>query len=473
MYTKNTKIVCTLGPSTDSFTEISNLVSAGMDVARLNFSHGTYSHHEKILKNLRKVEKITGKRIGVIQDLQGPKIRVGKMPEEGIIIKKGETIKLTTKPIIGKSEKQTIIPVQYKRITKDVGKGDTIFIDDGLIQLKVAKKTSTDLTCKVIIGGIVKNYKGINCPTASISQNPITEKDIADLKWGLKHDMDYIAISFVKSKKDIIALRELIEKRGKKTKIIAKIERHEAIKNLKEIIKESDAVMVARGDLGIEIPAEQVPIVQKRIIALSNKHGKPVITATQVLQSMIENAQATRAEISDAANAVFDHTDAIMLSNESAIGKYPFKATKTLSKVALTVEKELQKDNELLKTIFSEKALSSTNASCLNACQLAQNLNADAIIVYTEEGYTARKIAEHRIYIPIITVTPSEKVARELTLVWGIKKVLIKKISGEKEKKQENILKFLKAKKEIFSGDKVVIISNASQKQSLIQTIKI
>lgn len=467
MYTKNTKIVCTLGPASDSITELENLVSSGMNVARLNFSHGTYEHHLKIIKNIRIVEKKTGKRIGIMQDLQGPKIRIGEMPDEGIEIKRGENVTFTTKNIKGtRKGNKAIIPIQYKNITKDVKKGDTLFIDDGLFEVKILKKDQTSLYCKVKVGGILKRHKGINCPSSSISAPAITTKDFKDLLWGIKNNVDFVALSFVKSEKDIIKLQKILSARHSKIKIIAKIERHEAIKNLKRIIKKTDAVMVARGDLGIEIPAEKVPIIQKLIIRIARKYGKPVITATQVLQSMVENAIATRAEVSDAANAVFDKTDAIMLSNESSVGKYPFKAARTLSKVAMEVEKEIQKHEEFIET-ENPKILSTLNATCLNACEMAINTNANKIIVYTEDGYTARQLARHRLYIPIITITPNIKTARELTLTWGINTVIIKKFKNSTSLIQE-LIKFLKKTNCVKKGEKGVIVCNASKKNGLI-----
>ena len=472
MYNKNTKIVCTLGPATDSVTELEQLVCAGMNVARLNFSHGTYNHHLKILKNLRTVEERLKRKVGIMQDLQGPKIRIGEMPEEGIEIKKGKEVEFTIQKIKGKVDnKKTIIPIQYKNIIKDLKKKDLMYIDDGLLLVQIVKKTKTSLFCKVKIGGMIFSRKGINCPTASISASSITAKDKKDLAFGLKNDVDYVALSFVKSKRDIENLRKLIKAKNKNTKIIAKIERHEAVTNLREIIKAADGVMVARGDLGIEIPAEKVPIVQKLIIKLAKQHGKPVITATQVLQSMVENARATRAEISDAANAVFDNTDAIMLSNESAVGKYPFKAAKTLTKVALEVEKEMKKNPELYES-DNPKVISTLSATCLNASEIAEDMNADAIIVYSDDGYTSRQIARNRSFTEIITVTPHEKTAHELTLVWGLNEVLVKKIKKDNNK-IENLIKYLKKVKAVKKGNKVVIVCHASKKESLISTTKI
>lgn len=460
---KKTKIVCTLGPASDSVKEIQALVDAGMNVARLNFSHGTYEHHAQIIKNLRKVEKLTGKKIGILQDLQGPKIRITKTPEDGILIKPNQVITFTT------NQKQThdTFPINYKNLPKDVKKNDTILINDGLIETKTLSKTKTTITVKVLTGGIIKKGNGLNFPDSDITLKTITEKDLKDLKFGLEQKVDFVALSFVKSKKDIEQLRKLTKNQ---TAIIAKIERHEALNHLIEIIKSADGVMVARGDLGADVPPEKVPIIQKKIIHLANKHGKPVITATQVLQSMVKNPRPTRAEISDAANAIFDHTDAIMLSNESAVGKYPAKAANFLSKVAITVEKELEKNQELLPTTSK---LSNINSACLSACEMAMESDADAIIIYTESGYTARNIAKFRPFTKIITITPSEKAARELTLVWGINEVYIKKFDTKNIKKIEQIKNFISREKLLKKGQEAVIISNASKKENLICALSV
>lgn len=345
---RKTKIICTLGPSSDSITEITRLAQAGMDIARLNFSHGNYKHHQQLIDNVRKVAKILGKKITIMQDLQGPKIRIGKLADK-IDLKRGETIAITHKSAqnaiinpaslkhTGRRHTLTTIPITYPQLAKDLQKNDIIRINDGQIETVVIQKNENRLICKVKEGGIINSGQGLNFPTTTISQPTITPKDKKDLKFGLKNKVDLIALSFVKSAKDIRDLRKL----AGKTPIIAKIERHEAIDKLEEIIKEADGIMVARGDLGADIPPEQVPIIQKKIIALANLMGKPVITATQVLYSMVKNPTPTRAEISDAANAIFDNTDAILLSNETSVGKYPFKATKILAKVIIAVEREI------------------------------------------------------------------------------------------------------------------------------------
>ena len=429
---------------------------------------------------------MTGKRIGIIQDLQGPKIRLGVVLETGLTVKKNDTFILTSQKITGNrnriatssSHKTTIIPIQLKNFTKTLKKGGAVLINDGLIEAKILEVGKDKIKCRIICGGLIKSHAGISFPGSTINIPPITEKDKRDLKFGLQQNVDYVALSFVKSAKDIKDLRKLIqqtrskaEHHSKDTKIIAKIERHAAVINLKEIIKESDGIMVARGDLGMDIPPEQVPIVQKRIIRLSNKFAKPVITATEVLLSMVISPRATRAEISDAANAVFDHTDAIMLSNESAVGKFPSRAAKTLSKVAETVEQELQKYEELLPITPSKQISGNENLDCLNACELAMNTKANFLVVYTSDGTSAREIAKYRTYTPIIVITENEKTARELTLVWGLNKIFTSKISKNEKNKINKITTLLKQKKEVKKGQKLVIICSASSKEKLISNI--
>jgi pyruvate kinase len=469
MFQKNTKVVCTLGPSSDSVNEILALIKAGMNVARLNFSHGTYESHLKLIQNIHKAENLTKTRIGILQDLQGPKIRIGEMPEDGIQIKKDEVFTITTKDIKGeKTKNKIIIPLTYKNVCRDVKKNATVLINDGLLEAIVVNKRKNELILKAKTSGIIKHGNGINFPNSSISAKTITEKDLKDLEFGLKNNVDFVALSFVKSKKDIEDLRKIIEHKGKNTPIIAKIERHEAVAHLKEIIKSADGVMVARGDLGTDIPPEHVPLVQKRIINIANEYGKPVITATQVLQSMVKNPVPTRAEISDAANAVFDHTDAIMLSNETAVGKYPTRASMVLTKVAHSVEEEMQKHKELKEYVFpNTKKMRKTLMTCEKACELAIKIKASAIFAYTDGGFTARQVARYRIYTPIITLTPFEKTARELTLVWGINKVLVKKFPKETNKKLQNIVNFIVRERLAKKGQKIVIVCNASNTNTI------
>jgi len=464
MRTNYTKIVATIGPSSDSFSRIEEMVQAGMDVARLNFSHGSYENFKQIVKNIRKVEKKHSRTVSVLQDLQGPKIRLGKLPPEGIPVKKDQKLILSTE---GKSDFKSsfvVIPVQYKNLHKDVKKNHDLYIDDGQIQTKITKISDTKIYVTVKNKGTLYSNKGINTPNSSISAKTLTPKDLKDLKFGLSLGIDYVALSFVKSAEDIKDLRKILTKSSKRNqsiKIIAKIERHEAVDNLEEIINEADGVMVARGDLGIEIKPEQVPIVQKTIIKLANQKGKPVITATQVLSSMIENPTPTRAEISDAANAVYDRTDAIMLSNESATGAYPVKSVQTLAKVISAVENELKKHRGILREEI--------NATCLSACELATNSKANLLIVYSNDGYTARQVAKQRVLIPIIVITPNPNLIRELGLLWGVNKSLYKKFTQQQQKKNfaNEILRYLISQKVVAKKDKIVIVFNAKSSGSI------
>lgn len=442
------------------------MILAGMNVARLNFSHGSYENFALIIKNLRAVSRKLNIPIAIMQDLQGPKIRVGNMPDQGIVLKKGQTITLTNKSIIGN---HNLIPVQYKHLYKDLSKNDKILINDGMIELKVSNIKNQNIICRVIIGGLVQSHKGINVPTASIKANPITGKDLADLNFGLKNDVDYVALSFVKNAKNIIALRNLIRRKKGNAKIIAKIERHEAVENLESIIMETDGVMVARGDLGTEVSPEKVPLIQKRMIHLANLHGKPVITATEMLLSMIENPRASRAEISDVANAVFDHTDAIMLSNESAVGKYPVQATQTLATVAAATENEIKKHELFLPNRLFKNNFPVSYGTCSAAAELAKDIGAKIIVAITLSGFTAQHLAKHRVYIPIVAFTESAKVQKQLQLVWGINEVIVTRIDFNNYSRQ--VRKFVLSKKMAKKGDKIVIVINASKEEKLISTI--
>lgn len=468
MLHKRTKIVCTLGPASSDLVTLEKMIRAGMNVARLNFSHGTYPQFEKIIKNIRSLSKKLDTPIAILQDLQGPKIRIGEMPENGVEIKANEEIILSTNHEKFVTGKIKIFPVQYKELHKDVAKNDLILIDDGLIEIKVTKVEGTSIHAIAQTDGVIKSRKGINVPTASLSADPLTPKDLKDLIFGMKHNVDYVALSFVRQASDIIRLKKILRDNKCAAKVMAKIERHEAVKNLEEIVKVSDALMVARGDLGIEIPAENVPIVQKRTILLANTYGKPVITATHMLNSMIENPRATRAEISDAANAVFDHSDALMLSNETAVGKYPVEAVETLAKVAHATEENLEKYEHLLPFKIKKFDLPISSATCLNATKLAVDINADFIVAISLSGYTAQHIAKHRIYKPIITFTNSEKVRNQLALVWGLNHIFVKKMNFKNA--SQEVAQFLRAQKIAKKGQEVVTVINASKDENVIST---
>ena len=465
---KKTKIICTLGPSTEDIEVIRQLVQAGMNCARLNFSHGTYDQFEKIIKNIRLVSKETGQPIAIIQDLQGPKIRIGELPQNGVRVTKGEIITIYDGDAYLENGDKRLIPIQYKNFTKDVKKDDIVMIDDGKIELKVLgiNIAKTKVDCEVITDGVIFSRKGVNAPNTKLSIQAMTEQAHQDLRFGLQIDVDYVALSFVRTPEDIIDLRKIINKSNRGIQIIAKIERPEAMENLVEVVKEADAIMVARGDLGIEIPASRVPIAQKLIIKEANRQGKPVITATHVLNSMIESPVPTRAEVSDAANAIFDHTDAIMLSNETAVGKYPIEATTVLSKVAAEIEEEIEKHNLRTNRNFTDSLYS---AVCLNAVELSEDIQAKYVVALTNYGYTAKQMAERRPKTKIIVFTPEEKTRNQLALVWGLNDIYCEKVDFK------NPVPKIKAKLEedrrIESGDEVVICNSVrGSKQRFIST---
>jgi pyruvate kinase len=466
MINKKTKVVCTLGPACEKAAVLTKMVQAGMNVARLNFSHGNYSQFEELIKTVRSVAQKLQTPVAIMQDLQGPKIRVGEMPENGVILKNGSVIVLTIKDIKGTDK---LIPIQYKELYKDVKKNDRILLNDGMMEIHVIKIQNKEITCKVVIGGKLLSHKGINVPTASISAHPITPKDKKDLVFGLKQNVDFVAMSFVKNAQNIRDLRSMIRQHAGEAKIIAKIERHEAVENLEEIILEADGVMVARGDLGVEIPPEQVPIIQKKIIHMANKHGKPVITATEMLQSMIENPRATRAEVSDVANAILDHTDAIMLSNESAVGKFPVQAVLTLSKVAVATENEIQKHQVFLQQKVNSKDQPLSYATCEAAARLAEEMKAKLIVAVTLSGFTAEHIAKHRVFIPLYVLTENPKVEKQMQLVWGATQTFVEPIDFSNH--LEQVKKLLLKNRVAKHGDKVVVVSNASKDEKLISTI--
>ncbi|MDP4008429.1 MAG: pyruvate kinase [Candidatus Peregrinibacteria bacterium] len=459
---KNTKIVATLGPSSDDCTTITKMVQAGMNVARLNFSHGTHENHEMLLNNVRTVSKKLGVPIAIIQDLQGPKIRIAKL-KEPIQIKKGQIVIINTK----NETKENNIPIQYKGLPSEVKAGSTIFINDGLLELKVLKTNKKDrIECKVVCGGIVESNKGMNVIDGFLKAATLTAKDKKDLAWGIKHKVDFVALSFVKEASDIISLKKRLEGTG--IKVISKIERREAVEDetLEGIIIASDAIMVARGDLGVEVRPEYVPILQKRMIHLANKHARPVITATQMMQSMIENPTPTRAEVSDVANAILDHTDAIMLSNETSTGPYPLKAIQIMKRISHVVEDEMARHE-----LFVPNKMYNIGETCALAyagVSIACDMNADAIIVITETGESALQVAKMRPLKNNFVFTKNEKTKNQLALVWGVNRIFCIKDFAKLNAKE--IVKILKKEKLSHKGQKVVII-NTQKNSNKIETI--
>ncbi|WP_276354186.1 pyruvate kinase [Cohnella caldifontis] len=418
---RKTKIVCTIGPSSESLENIKKLIAAGMNVARLNFSHGDFEEHGRRIQTIRQACRELNKTVAILLDTKGPEIRLGKLKEEPIELIQGETITLTTQEILGDKDR---IPVTYADLPSDVHVGSTILIDDGLIGLTVEDIQGTEIKCRIVNSGPIKSKKGVNVPGVAISMPGLTEKDIGDIKFGIEQNIDFIAASFVRRASDVLEIRELLERHeARHIQIISKIENQQGVDNLDEILDVSDGLMVARGDLGVEIPAEEVPLVQKRMIEKCNRAGKPVITATQMLDSMQRNPRPTRAEASDVANAIFDGTDAIMLSGETAAGKYPVESVETMARIAVRAESALPYREIFMKQAQSQQ-ISVTEAISQAVANSALDLDARAIVTSTESGYTARMVSKYRPKSPIIAVTPIEQVKRRLQLVWGVIPVL-------------------------------------------------
>ncbi|TJY39728.1 pyruvate kinase [Cohnella pontilimi] len=413
---RKTKIVCTIGPSSESLENTKKLIVAGMNVARLNFSHGDFEEHGNRIKAIRQASKEVNKTVAILLDTKGPEIRLGKLKQEPIELVQDEYITLTTQEIEGDKDR---IPVTYKELPGDVHVGSTILIDDGLIGLTVVDIQGTEIKCQIVNSGPIKSKKGVNVPGVAISMPGLTEKDIGDIKFGIEMGIDFIAASFVRRASDVLEIRELLERHdARHIQIISKIENQQGVDNLDEILEVSDGLMVARGDLGVEIPAEEVPLVQKQMIEKCNRAGKPVITATQMLDSMQRNPRPTRAEASDVANAIFDGTDAIMLSGETAAGKYPVESVLTMSRIAERAESALHFREIFMKQANAQQT-SVTEAISQAVANSALDLDAKAIVTATESGYTARMVSKYRPKAPIIAVTPSEQIMRRLQLVWG------------------------------------------------------
>jgi pyruvate kinase len=396
---------------------IKKLLRAGMNVARLNFSHGTQDEHKRRIKSIRQAAKETGLNVAIMLDTKGPEIRLGYFIEEPVYLKEGDQVTLTTEPIKGDKKR---IPITYAGLPGDIRKGDTILVADGLIAMRVLSATDTEILCTVMNGGELTSQKGVNVPGVEVNLPSITEKDMQDIVFGVAQKLDYIAASFVRKAADVLSIRKIIEDAGGDLDIISKIESRRAVNNLDDIIKVSDGIMVARGDLGVEIPVEEVPLLQKTIIEKCNLVGKPVVTATQMLESMIHNPRPTRAEASDVANAIFDGSDAVMLSGETAIGIYPLASVEMMDRIARRAEAALHYEEMLNKKGTDTLRQTVTNAISYATCAIAQNLGAAAIIVSTESGHTAKMVSKYRPKAPIVAVTPHAEVMRKLALNWGV-----------------------------------------------------
>ena len=447
---RRVKIVATIGPATQSPEALEKAIYAGLNVARLNFSHGAHEDHLKVIQNLRRLSKDLRAPVTILQDLQGPKIRVGKLEGGSIQLIEGEKVTITMKKIIGSPG---LIPSDFPELAVSVKKDTKILLDDGLMELKVLDVKDDEVFCQVTYGGTLKDRKGMNIPGVMLAVECLTPKDLIDLDFGLSQKVDYVALSFVRHAKDILQLRELVNAKSPETKICAKIEMLEALDNLEEIVKLSDAVMVARGDLAVEIGQSRLPGVQKRIIQIANQYNKPVITATQMLDSMIENPRPTRAEITDIANAVLDGSDALMLSAETASGKYPFACIRTMGEIIMDVEENVEK---FYKTSTDGEYTSPANAIGASASLSAMKLGAKLIVCLTSTGRTANIISGFRPKARILAVTDQFETLNRLELIWGVQTLPIRPYSNL-EQVVEQVEKILVQYGLAQTGDKIVM----------------
>ena len=427
---KKTKIVCTLGPASDSEEVLTQLVENGLNVCRFNFSHGDHAEQKVRMDTAKRVREKLNVPVALLLDTKGPEIRTGKFADPEVLLEQGQQFIVTMDDVLGTKEKCT---VSYKELVNDVKVGDTILIDDGLVGLKINEIKGNDIICTVENSGIVKNHKGVNLPGVKINLPALTPKDISDIEFGIEQDIDFIAASFVRKASDVLAIREILENNNAThIQIISKIENQEGVENLDEILQVSDGLMVARGDLGVEVPTEEMPIIQKDMIRKCNELGKPVITATQMLDSMIRNPRPTRAEVTDVANAIYDGTDAIMLSGETAAGKYPVEAVKTMSLIAETTEKDIDYISRFKKRA-DERNSSITDAISHATVTTAHDLNAVAILTVTKGGTTARTLSKFRPNCPIIALTTDETTYHQLSLSWGIRAGVIEEKTNTDE----------------------------------------
>lgn len=445
-----TKIVATIGPASDSPDMIRKMLLAGMNVARLNFSHGKYEDHAERIQRLRSASEELDLPLMLLQDLQGPKIRVGDLPGEGMMLTEGET--LTLVPISDYTGQPGTVVIDYPHLAEEAEPGTQVLLDDGLLELRVEKIGGTAVQCTVVEGGVLKSHKGVNLPSLNLRLPSMTEKDRRDLEFGIEQGVDLVSLSFVRKPEDIQLLKSLLKEKGADIPVLAKLEKPQAIANLEAIVDECDAIMVARGDLGVEMSPEKVPLIQKRIIKLCNQRGIPVITATQMLDSMIHNPRPTRAEASDVANAIMDGTDAVMLSGESAVGDYPLESVKMLARIATEVEPSIQVINYPPNRSDDADAIS----EALHA--IDDTIDLQCIVAFTETGYTAKLASEERPKAPIIAYTPHSKIYSRLSLNWGVRPVFLQEIKYTLTDVLDHVEADLIQRKFAAPGDKVLIM---------------
>jgi pyruvate kinase len=464
-FQRRTKIVATIGPATSSPQVLKELILAGATTLRLNFSHGTHDDHLTSIRLIRQISHELERPVGILQDLQGPKIRLGKFTDGAIVLKNGDPFVLTSRDIPGT---QASSSVTYDKLAAEVPSGAVILLDDGKVEMVVESvdPSTESLNCRVVVGGKLSNSKGVNFPGVYLSIKAMTDKDRRDLMFGLDQGVDWVALSFVRNPEDILEIKELIANAGKEVPVIAKIEKHEAIEQMEAVLSLCDGVMVARGDLGVELPAEDVPVLQKQLIATANRLGIPIITATQMLDSMVNNPRATRAEISDVANAIIDGTDAVMLSNETAVGEFPVEAVKMMAKIAVRTERE-----RLGRRIEDSKK-SIPNAISAAVARIAEQLDAAAIMTLTKTGSTARSISKFRPQQPILAITAHMDVARRLQMVWGVKPLLVLDLPTTGETFQAAV-KIARANQLLNEGDLVVLSSGTQGVAGSTDLIKV
>jgi len=450
--TRRGKIVCTLGPASSSEEQIKALVEVGMDVARLNFSHGDHADHEIAYKRVRAASDSTGRAVGIMADLQGPKIRLGRFADGPTVWVAGETVRITVDEVEGTHDR---VSTTYKELAKDAVAGDRLLVDDGNIGLTVSHIDGNDVVCIVTEGGKVSNNKGLSLPGMNVSVPAMSEKDIEDLKFAMALGVDLVALSFVRSPADIELVHEIMDEMGRRVPVIAKLEKPEAIENLEAIVLAFDAIMVARGDLGVELPLEEVPLVQKRVIQMARENAKPVIVATQMLESMIENSRPTRAEASDVANAVLDGTDAVMLSGETSVGKYPLEAVKTMARIITAVEENSTAAPPLHHVPRTKRGVISYAAR-----DIGERLDAKALVAFTQSGDTLKRLARLHTPLPLLAFTPLPEVRSQLALTWGTETFIVPHIQttdGMIRQVDESLLALGRYKR----GDLVIIVAGA------------
>lgn len=454
---KRTKIVATIGPSSSGKETLLAMMKEGMNVARLNFSHGDYEDHKKVIKNIRELNAETGLNVALLADLQGPKIRTRKMENNGVELISGEQVEIVTKSEEeGTAQK---FAINYPELPADVKPGEKIRLDDGKLELEVVSTDGAEsIITKVVHGGILSSNKGVNLPNTTISLPSLTEKDLEDLDFALEQNVDWVGLSFVRSARDIIELKHIIRKHKKKARVVAKIEKPEAIEDIEEIIRQTDAIMVARGDLGVEIPMEDVPLVQKMLIKKCYLHAKPIIVATQMMESMIENYTPTRAEVNDVANAVLDGADAVMLSGETSVGKFPVRVIEAMSKIVSKIE---ESDSIYHKEELPEKNQERfiSDSICFNATRLGQRVEANAIVTMSFSGYTAYKIASQRPKAPIFVFTSNKEILTQLNLLWGVKGIFYDKMVST-DHTIADIKYLLKKEGYLKTGDLIINIAS-------------